>query len=166
MNVDTVNTVVVLLLGLGAIVAGAWRGFTTLRRTLDRIEGVTQKELTTNGGKSLIDKVNTLNEQVGTVTEDVSGVKEQVRGVRNDLTSQHRELTEHIEDVRSKAAKLERDAENTAAAWIKYVFEHRRDHNELHQWLREEYGLDRRREGAAEEPPMGPTGPERREQGD
>lgn len=150
MNIETVNTWVVVALGFGALLGGLWKGFSVLRRTLDNIERMTKKELTTNGSKpdpgheSMLDKINALQNQIGTVTADVSGVKDQVHGVRDDLTSQHRELTEHIADVKAKASKLSLDAEGTAAAWVKYVFEHRADHKELHQWLVSEFGVDRR----------------------
>lgn len=119
-----------------------------VRRLVASQHSIIQNELTPNGGGSAVDKI--------------SDLQTQIHRVKDDLSSQHAELTEHIGDVHSKAAKLERDAEHTAASWIKYVFEHRRDHNDLHQWLRDEYGLDRRWTGAPDEPPLGPTGPERR----
>ena len=160
MTVETANAWVILLAGLAGLIAALWKGFSIIRRTLDRIEGLAQKELTTNGGSSLIDKVNALHTQVGTVTADVSSVDKKVSGVRIDLTNQHEELTKHIEDVQSKAGRLARDAEMTAAAWVKYVFEHRDDHTDLHRWLASEFGVDRR--DAESDAVDGPAGLERR----
>ena len=142
-DVNVANTVVALLIGFGTLMAGVWKAFTVIRRTLDRIEAPVQQELTTNGGGSLLDKVNTLTTRVGEVTQEVAGVKSDVGQVRSDLTSQHSELTEHIADVKHKASKLEREAESTSASWIKYVFEHRSDHRAIHAWLAQ-HGIDRR----------------------
>jgi hypothetical protein len=130
---------------IGRAAVRGWRLVHTAADKLEQVNQIIARELTRNGGSSMVDKVNALHAQIGTVTDDVA----QVRG---DLTSKHAELTAHINDVRRAAEKLEEADEAAEVSWIKYVFEHRRDHKEMHRWLAETFGVDRR----GSQPPFDP----------
>lgn len=78
-----------------------------IRAAVATVEHIAQRELTTNGGSSVVDKINTMTTEVG---------------------------------------EIRRDQALMAGSWVKYAFEHARDHKELFIWLKDEHGLDRRRD--------------------
>ncbi len=114
-----------------------------VRRLVASQHTIINAELKPNGGGSTVDKIDRLAADLA--------------AVQSDLTRQHAGLEAHIAAAQEYGAKRDRESEAMAAAFIKYSFDHRRDHKELHDWLRETFGIDRRQ---ADEEALG--APERR----
>ncbi len=147
MNIDIANNTAAFLIALGVIIGGFWRGLTSLRRLIDKVNAINtpvQQQLTRNGGGSLVNKADSMGQEIAALNTSVKNLQDGLDNVRRDLTGQHSELARHIGESKRDAYKRGRESEATSAAWIKYVFDHRKDHRELHDWLRETYGVDRR----------------------
>jgi hypothetical protein len=126
-----------ILYPVGRAARTAYRRGKKIVGWIERVNDVVLRELTDDGNGSMKNKVDALHDQIGTVTTDVAQV-------RDDLTSQHASLTEKIDAVTAQADRLEQADEHAEAAWLKWIWEHRKDHTDLHRWLADTFGVDRR----------------------